>query len=200
MTRWLMIIGTVVLVLALAGCGGDGDSDNGNGDGGDSNGAVGGDTVADGGADTAQPTRPPAITATFRPPSPRSKELPGVEPIDFDAPINAGSFMRDSLAGNPVSASTGGQRATYSSGSATVALTVFYFTPIDEATRTAEYTLNNAGGDFIGEPYYAPAVSFGIAQHSSGDHIAAWSHQGWLFVAQTESLDVLQAFLDVFPY
>jgi hypothetical protein len=197
MTRWWIVIGALIVVLALAGCGGDGDKDNG---GGDSNSPVAGDATTDASATPVQATRAPAITATFRPPAPRSKELPGGEPVDFETPFNAGNFIRDTLTGNPVSAQTGGQRATYSSNGATVVVTVFYFAQMDEATRTAEFTLNNAGGDFIGEPYYAPTVSFGIVQHSSGDHIAAWSHQGWAFIAQTESLDVLQTFLDVFPY
>ncbi len=206
MERWLVMIGLLVLVLALAGCGGDngGDTDNGNGDGyGDATGDPGaaGDASGDGGVSTPQPTLIPAITATFPPPAPRSRELPGGDPVAFEVPFSAGGFVRASLTGNPVSAQSGGQRAIYTGDDATVVLSVYYFAQTDEATRTVEFTLNGSGvAQVLAEPYYAPTVSYGIVQHTNGSHVAAWSHQGWVFIVQTEAFDVLQTFLDVFPY
>lgn len=201
MKRWVLITAglLVIIALVLAGCGGS--DDNGD-DTGNANGAAIDDPQGvgdDGEVHTPPPTLAPAITATFPPPAPRSKELPTGEPVDFEAPFSAGNFVRVSHTGNPMA---GGQRAIYVNGDDTVVLNIYYFAQVEEAARTVDFTLKGAGvAQLLGDdPYYAPAVSYGMAQNTNGSHVAAWSHQGWAFVAQTDEVAVLQAFLDVFPY
>jgi hypothetical protein len=140
--------------------------------------------------------------ATLRAPAPRDKAVPSGAPYDFEAPFSVGTFVRQTMHGNVTSVQLGGLQATYAQGSDNAVLTVYYFSLPDQAVQTVQFALGQASmARAVGTPYYSPDVAFGVAQDRRGGYLAAWSHGGWCFLAQTTgSLDVLNAFLDAFPY
>jgi hypothetical protein len=140
--------------------------------------------------------------ATPRAPAPRSKAVPSGDPYDFEAPFSIGTFVRQTMHGNVTSTQLGGLQATYAQGSDNAVLTVYYFTLPDQAVQTVQFALGQTSiARAVGTPYYSSDVAFGVAQDRRGGYLAAWSHGGWCFLAQTTgSLDALNAFLDAFPY
>ncbi len=193
MERWITIVGVLLLAVALAACGGAGQ------DGDDTDATPAGEPT---GTATASPTRTPAPTSTLRPPAPRSLPVPEGDPQQFETPFSAGAFLRESLRGNAVSPQTGGQRATYMHpDGGKVEITVYRFQSLGEAQRTVEFTLGgNSIDTLIGEPYYAPAVSFGLAQDRQGSYLAAWSRDRWVYIARAPDRALLDQFLAVYPY
>lgn len=195
MKRWMMVVSILLLVGLLAACGG-GDQDAS-------------DTAPDATNEASVPATPtqrrgtPLPTVTLRPAAPRSLPVPEGDPQQFEVPFSTGPFLRESLKGNPVSPQTGGQRGSYMHpGGGHVQITVYRFQSPNEAQRTVEFTLNGSGIDAVlGEPYYAPAVSFGLAQDQRGDYLAVWSNDEWVFIARTSGeRALLDEFLAQFPY
>jgi hypothetical protein len=193
---WGCVIG-VLLIITLAACGGD---DKGGQDG---------KTDGDGAALTQDATRTPRPTATLRrptvtphDPAPRSLPIPEGDPYTFEAPFTAGSFIRQTMRGNATSQRTGGLQATYALDQFTVVLTVYRLEQVEQAVETVRFALEGASvTKAIEEPYYGPAIAYGVVQVRSGATMAAWSHYEWAFIAQTSGpAEVLNEFLRVFPY
>jgi hypothetical protein len=137
-----------------------------------------------------------------RAPAPRSKAMPSGDPYEFEAPFSVGTFVRKSMHGNVTSTQLGGLQATYAQGNDSAVVTVYYFDRPDQATQTVQFALGQASmARPVGTPYYSPDVAFGVAQDRRSGYLAAWSHGDWCYLVQTTgSLDVLNAFLDSFPY
>lgn len=191
MWRWLAVI--LVLAGLLAGCGGDDSSSGGNG------GSSGGDTALAPTANSGVVFPTVVATATMRPPAPRARLLPEGDPILFEVPFSSGNYTRQILSGRPTATHAGGQRATYQAGDTTVALTVMYFADPAQAVEAVRYVLDGATiTNVVGDPYFSPAVAFGVAQDRHGNQIAAWSQYNWYFLAR--STGNLDSFLEVFPY
>ena len=176
-----LVVGVLlaILWLGLVGCGSN----------------KGGDSRTGGG-------QSPAGQGTPLAPAPRSRALPSGTPYDFEAPFSVGTFVRQTMRGNVTATQSGGLQATYAQGTNDAVLTVYHFDQPDQAVRTVQFALGQTSlVRLVGTPYYGPDVAFGIAQDRRGGYLAAWSHGGWCFLVQTTgSLDVLQTFLDPFPY
>jgi hypothetical protein len=144
----------------------------------------------------------PPGQGTPRAPAPRSKAAPPGDPYDFEAPFSVGTFVRKSMHGNVTATQLGGLQATYAQGNDSAVLTVYHFTLPDQAVQTVQFALGQASiARPVGTPYYSPGVAFGVAQDRRSGYLAAWSHDNWCYLVQTTgSLDVLNAFLDSFPY
>jgi len=144
----------------------------------------------------------PVPTATTRPPAPRTRPLPDGEPYAFDAPFSVGNFVRQKMDGRAVSAPTGGLQATYFDGASTIVVKAYHFDQPEDAVKTVEFTLESGSAAQVITPLYsAPAVAFGVIQDRHGGYLAAWSHYEWCFLVSTSnSLDVLNLFMDSFPY
>jgi hypothetical protein len=196
------VIGAL-LIIALAACGGDDKSSQ-------DDKATSVNNADNGGAALTQDaTRTPRPTATLRrptptphDPAPRSLPVPEGDPYTFEAPFSAGSFVRQTMRGNVTSRQTGGLQATYALDQFTVALTIYRLDQVAQAVETVRFALEGASvTKAIQEPYYGPAIAYGVVQVRSGATMAAWSHYEWAFIAQTSGpVDVLNEFLRVFPY
>jgi len=185
MKKYVVILALIGIVFVLAGCGDKKDkTDNGNGTG------------------TAVVQDTPTPTQTLRPPAPRNRPLPEGDPYAFEAPFSVGNFVRQSMDGRVVSAPTGGLRATYNDGANSVVVVAYHFDQPDEAVKTVEFTLNSGSAVQDIVPLYSgPSVAFGVVQERQGGYLAAWSHYEWCFLVSTSaSLDVLNVFMDSFPY
>jgi hypothetical protein len=167
------------LWLGLVGCGGGKNTDN---------------SPTGGGS--------PVEQGTPRAPAPRSKAEPSGDPYEFEAPFSVGTFVRKSMHGNVTSTQLGGLQAIYARESDSAVLTVYHFDRPDQAVQTVQFALGQASmARPVGTPYYSPDVAFGVAQDRRSGYLAAWSHGDWCYLVQTTgSLDVLNAFLDSFPY
>ena len=190
-------VAAVLLVMVLAACGGD----DGGGDAQppqvSSGNAAAGDV-----ASPLAPTVAPVPTGTPRPPSPRSLSNPDGDPQAFEVPYSAGPFVRQTVAGSVVSPQTGGQRASYAGSGGMIVLTVYHFMTVGEATHTVEFTLGASSVEsLLTDLYVAPAAAYGVARDQHGGYLAAWSRGPWAYIARTtDSRDVLDDFLGVFPY
>jgi len=144
----------------------------------------------------------PVPTATVRPPAPRNRPLPDGEPYAFEAPFSVGNFVRQKMDGRAVSAPTGGLQATYSDGVSSLVVIAYRFDQPEDAVKTVEFTLESGSAVQEVVPLYSgPSVAFGVVQERQGGYLAAWSHYEWCFLVKTpNSLDVLNLFLDSFPY
>jgi hypothetical protein len=184
MKKRSLVLILVMFMLAAAGCGGNDDDKK-----------EGGDTPPSTTIITPAPTE-------VSEPAPRSHTLPEVAPYDFEAPFSVSTFVRQSAQGRPTSTGTGGLQATYQLEQNIVTLTIYYFATADEASRTAQFALKSGSMVEMVEPLYVgPAITFGIAQDRHGGYLAAWSHEGWCFlVATPNGLDILNSFLESFPY
>ncbi len=140
--------------------------------------------------------------ATSRSPAPRSRPLPAGKPYDFETPFSAGQFVRQAMRGRATATQTGGLQTTYQQGGTVVVVTAYYFDTPEEAGATVRFALASATLTQIVEgPFDSRAVVYGIAQDRNGGYVAAWSHNGWCFLARTTgSLEALQEFLGAFPY
>lgn len=194
MKRWIVVMAALLVVL-LAACGDDDQAGDG-----DAPEDVTGQTTIEGATAVPGTPRP---TSTLRPPAPRGLSVPQGDPQQFEAPFSAGAFVRESLAGNAVSPQTGGQRVSYlHPDGGHVRLTVYRFQTPTDAQRTVEHTLtSNQIDTLLEEPYYAPAVSYGVAQDAHGDYLATWSNDEWAYIARTSGeRALLDEFLAVFPF
>lgn len=189
MNRSIKILILVVLLILLAGCGG-GDNDK------DEDSSSGETPVVN------TPESTPVPQTTFYAPAPRSHALPDVKPYDFEAPFSVATFIRQSAQGRTTSPGNGGLQATYQQDQNSVVMTVYHFETADEAARTVQFTLQSGSMVRMVEPIYVgPAIVFGIAEDRHGGYLAAWSHESWCFlVATPNGLDVLNSFLESFPY
>jgi hypothetical protein len=184
MRKLVVVLALMGMAIILAGCGDKKEKDN----------KAGGTPTVDGST--------PVPTQTVRPPAPRSRPLPDGEPYAFEAPFSVGNFVRQHMDGRAVSAPTGGLQATYYDGVSSVVLTVYRFDQPEEAVKTVEFTLDSGSAVQDMVPLYSgPAVAYGVVQERQGGYLAAWSHYEWCFLVSTSgSLDVLNVFLDSFPY
>jgi hypothetical protein len=188
MTWVRRIVIALLLIALLGGCGGKNKPDQKNNN-------TAGDTP-----------RAPQPTATVRRPTvlpaPRSMPMPEGDPYTFEAPFSAGNFVRQTLRGNAVSERGGGMQATYKRDQDAVALTIYHFEQTQKAIDTVRFVLEGSSVTHIVEtPYYGPTVAYGVVQVRNGATMAAWSHYGWVFIAQgTGSTTTITDFLHVFPF
>ncbi|HEX3050917.1 MAG TPA: hypothetical protein VHP83_09705 [Aggregatilineaceae bacterium] len=175
----ILLIGTLLIIL-LAACGGKEEKSDKPANGG---------TVAT-----------PVIRAT----SARGKPEPSGDPFEFEAPITVGNFNRESESGNVTTAQMGGVQATYGTANGeAVVVNTYHFETFDQAVENLRWMLDApAVQTILTQPNYeAHTVVLGVAQDRQGGHMAVWVHYEWLFVVRTPgSLEVLQAFLEAFPY
>jgi hypothetical protein len=184
------LITAILLIVVLAGCGGKDKKS-------------GGQTPNQGATSAPRPTatmRRPTVTPHA--PAPRSLPTPSGDPYTFEAPFSAGNFIRQAMRGNVVSERTGGMQATYKRDQDTVTLTIYHFDQPEQAIETVRFVLEGASVTQIVEtPYYGPTIAYGVVQVRSGAYMAAWSHYGWVFIAQTSGTqEVMAQFLQVFPF
>ncbi len=201
--RGLAVLSLIILLVALllTGCGGGGDDDTSdNGQEGDNGGITPSVEVTLG-----PPTVTPFPTNTPVPPAPRQKDVPQGEAYDFELPPSVGEFFRITQRGKAPLTQAGGLQATYrrDSDQEVVVVNVYYFEKLPDAGATVEFTLTRSS--IVGmdvDLFQSPAVTYGIGQTRQNGHIAAWSNYNWAFVISTSAadIDVLNAFIDPFPY
>jgi hypothetical protein len=207
--RWwsITVLSTALLMIMLVGCGGDDDGDSPSG--GDATSTAGpiaavGGPEADATGSVQSPPSPTPIPPTHTPvpPPPRERLLPEGEPYAFEPPFSVGDFVRQTLRGNATATRAGGQQATYRRDTETIVVQVYRFDLTSEAMATVESALNASTiVAQVEEPYSSPAVTFGLVQDQHGAYLAAWNHYQWVFLVSTpESLDVMNGFLNDFPY
>jgi hypothetical protein len=180
----LTLVFGLLLGVLLSGCGGDDKKKDES-------------TTAAGGQTPARAT--PHITSTPRPPAPRSKDIPSEDPKHFEAPLSVGNFVRETMTGSPTGTQTGGLQATYSGG---IVLSIYYFDRPDQAVDSVRFALESSGiVEQVEKPFYDPVVAYGVGRDQHGVYMAAWSHYEWFFMVRTAGdLDVLNSFMETFPY
>lgn len=199
--RGLVALSVMVLLVALllTGCGGGSDDDKSD-NGQDDNGGITPSVEVT----LGPPTVTPRPTNTPVPPAPRQKDVPQGDAYDFELPPSVGEFFRITQRGKATLTQAGGLQATYrrDSDQETVVVNVYYFEKPPDAGATIEFTLTRSSiTSMIVDLFQSPAVTYGIGQTRQNGHIAAWSNYNWAFVISTSAnLDVLNAFIEPFPY
>jgi hypothetical protein len=188
--RIILVMGALLAVsMLLGGCGDDGDSDGANGDAppAATQAAPGSGTVDE----SVQASRPAEI---------RDRDAPPAEPREFEAPFSVGTYMRQSVTGQPAAPQMGGQQVVYQSGQVGVLLTAMHFDRTQEAVDSVRFALGSHNiVEYITRPYYDTDQAFGMVRDRTG-YLAVWSQGRWFFMARCSDLGDLESFLDAFPY